>query len=240
MKRAIIREYDQLGEDLSGHCARFSYRLMNLCVKAEEVSLLPIEVMIEGEAQKLEKCCSLAKKDDYSFMVVPNYQEDLPAVAQGVMMEHPEFKQSYDTLDIDSADANGNPKKVGLRYLLLTMPEVNDERYKVLKNGAEAFYNECKAAMEYSNTKADMKITPLLAGESEDDLEKLKKGRDELDKKWTEHREKIYQEKLKEIEEAHNLWMADNVEVLLDHYEDEASHNVNAGNSMRLNQEDFE
>ena len=240
MKRAILREYDQWGEDLSGHCARFAYRLMNLCVKAEEVSLLPVEVLIEGELQKLEQCCRLAKKDDYSFMLVPNFEEDLPAVAQGVMMEHPEFKQNIETLDVNSIDAEGKPKKVGVKYLLLTMPEVNDERYKVLKNGAEAFYNECKAAMEYSNTKADMKITPLLAGESEDDLEKLKKGREELDKKWTEHREKIYQEKLKEIEEAHNLWMADNVEVLLDRFEDDASHNENAGNSMRLNQEDFE
>ena len=54
MKRAIFKEYDQYGDDLSGHCARFSYRLMNLCVKAEEVSLLPVEVLVEGELKRIE------------------------------------------------------------------------------------------------------------------------------------------------------------------------------------------
>ena len=56
MKRAIFKEYEQYGDDLSGHCARFSYRLMNLCVKAEEVSLLPVEVLIDGDLQRIEEC----------------------------------------------------------------------------------------------------------------------------------------------------------------------------------------
>ena len=109
MKRAILREYDQYGEDLSGHCARFSYRLMNLCVKAEEVSLLPVEVLIEGELEKLEKCCMTARKDEYSFMVVPKFEEDLSAVCQGVLLEHPEFKQTIETMTIDSIDVSFGP-----------------------------------------------------------------------------------------------------------------------------------
>ena len=240
MKRAIIREYDQWGENLSGHCARFSYRLMNLCVKAEEVALLPIEVMSEGEPQKLEQCCSLAKKGDYSFMVVPKFEEDLPAVAQGVMMEHPEFKQKIQTLDIDSVDAEGKPKKVGIRYLLLTMPEVNNERYDVLKNGVDALYNECKVAMELANTKFDMKLTSLLAGESQDDLDKLKKERDRLNTQWTEHRDKIYNDKVREIEMAHNLWMADRVEETLNDFMEKETNSDTAAFTMRLNPEDYE
>ena len=54
MKKAIFRELDLYGDDLSGHCTRFAYRLMNLCVKAEEVSLLPVEALIDGDLQKLE------------------------------------------------------------------------------------------------------------------------------------------------------------------------------------------
>jgi hypothetical protein len=44
MKRAILKEFDQLGESLSKDSAVFAFRLKNLCVKAEEMSLLPIQV----------------------------------------------------------------------------------------------------------------------------------------------------------------------------------------------------
>jgi hypothetical protein len=238
MKRAILREYDQYGEDLSGHCARFSYRLMNLCVKAEEVSLLPIEILIEDELVKLEECCVIAKKDEYSFMVVPNFEEDLPKVCQGVLFEHPEFKQDIEAMTVDSVDEEGKPTQRKVPYLLLTMPKVNNERYKVLKDGVKALYNECKAVMELTNTKADMKFAPLLVGESEEDLEKLKKLRDKLNADWTEHREQIYHEKLQEIEDAHNMWMADRVEETLDRFEKEEGLNDDAARTMKLSPED--
>lgn len=235
MKRAIFREYDQYGEDLSGHCTRFSYRLMNLCVKAEEVSLLPVEVMIDDELQKLEECSQIAKKDEYSFMVVPNFEDDLPAIAQGILFAHPEFKQDIKTLTIDSIDEQYNTTPSDVPYLLLTMPKVDNERYKVLKDSAKLLYDECKAAMELACTKADAKLAPLMADETEENIKKYKKVRDQIEEDWNGHREKVYQEKLQEIEDAHNLWMADNVEVLLDRFEDEAAHNDNAGSSFRLN-----
>ncbi len=240
MKRALLREYDQFGEDLSGHCARFSYRLMNLCVKAEEVSLLPIEVLIEGELEKLEDCCSIGKKDEYSFMIVPNFEEDLVSVCQGVILEHPEFKQDIEAMTIDSVDEEGKPTQREVRYLLVTMPEVDNDRYKVLKNSVDVLYNECKAAMELANAKADIKFTPLLVDESEEDLKILKKERDKLNAQWTEHREKIYHEKLQEIEDAHNMWMADRVEETLDQIEERDEHNHEAGLTMKLSPEDSE
>ena len=240
MKRAIYKEFDQYGDDLSGHCARFSYRLMNLCVKAEEVSLLPVEVLVEGELQKIEECCVIAKKDEYSFMVVPNFEEDLPAVAQGVFLEHPEFKQDIQKMTVDGVDEEGKPVSSDVPYLLLTMPEVDDDRYKVLKDTAKVLYDECKAAMELATASADVKLSPLMVDESEDEIKKFNKMRDQLEADWNGHREKVYQEKLQEIEDAHNMWMADNVESLLDRYEDEAAHNENAGTSMRLNPEDYD
>ena len=235
MKRAIYKEFDQYGDDLSGHCARFSYRLMNLCVKAEEVSLLPVEVLIDGDLQRIEECSKIAKKDEYSFMVVPDYEEDLPAVAQGVFLEHPEFKQTIESMTVDGVDEEGKPVSSDVPYLLLTMPKVDNERYKVLKDSAKLLYDECKAAMELATAGADVKLPPLMVGESEEDIKRFNKMRDQLEAEWNGHREKVYQEKLQEIEDAHNLWMADNVEVLLDRFEDEAAHNDNAGTSFKLN-----
>lgn len=235
MKRAIYKEFDQYGDDLSGHCARFSYRLMNLCVKAEEVSLLPVEVLIDGDLQRIEECAKIAKKDEYTFMVVPNFEEDLTAVAQGVFLEHPEFIQKVESMTVDGVDEEGKPVSSDMPYLLLTMPAVDDDRYKVLKDSAKALYDECKAAMELATAGADVKLPPLMVGESEEDIKRFNKMRDQLEAEWNGHREKVYQEKLQEIEDAHNLWMADNVESILDRFEDDAAHNDNAGSSFRLN-----
>ena len=235
MKRAIYKEFEQYGDDLSGHCARFSYRLMNLCVKAEEVSLLPVEVLVEGDLQKIEECAKIAKKDEYTFMVVPNFEEDLTAVAQGVFLEHPEFIQKVESMTVDGVDEEGKPVSSDMPYLLLTMPKVDNDRYKVLKDSAKALYEECKAAMELATAGADVKLPPLMVGESEEDIKRFNKMRDQLEAEWNGHREKVYQEKLQEIEDAHNLWMADNVESLLDRFEDDAAHNDNAGSSFKLN-----
>ena len=238
MKKAVYREFDQYGEELSGHCARFAYRLMNFCVKAEEVALLPIEAMIDGDLVKLDDCCIVGKKDEYTFMIIPNFAEDMAAIAQGVMMEHPEFKQSMEEMTLDTVDEEGNSIKKNIHYLLLKMPEVDDERYKVLKDGVELLYNDCKAAMEQANVKADANLTPLLAGESEEDIEKLKKVRDKVNAEWTDHREKLYRDKLQEIEDAYNFRMADRVEETLIRMQDEAARNETAGLSMKLDPED--
>jgi hypothetical protein len=239
MRRVVLKEFDQFGEDLSGHCARFAYSLMNLCVKAEEVSLLPVEVLVEGELQKLEECASLAKKDEYSFMVVPKFEEDMPAICMGITHEHPEFKQDFDTFTITSVDEAGAPVEQEIRYLLLKMPVVDNDRYKVLKDGVEALYQDCKVEMEMVSKKYEAKFAALTVGESEADLNRLKIAIDKTTDQWESHRDNLYKEKLQEIEDAHNMWMADRVEETLDHMEEQEAHNEEAGFSMRMNFEDF-
>jgi hypothetical protein len=137
-------------------------------------------------------------------------------------------------MTVDGVDEEGKPVSSDVAYLLLTMPKVDDDRYKVLKDSAKLLYDECKAAMELATAGADVKLPPLMVGESEEDIKRFNKMRDQLEAEWNGHREKVYQEKLQEIEDAHNLWMADNVEVLLDRFEDEAAHNDNAGTSFKL------
>ena len=46
MKRAIISQYDQLKGRLGGYAAMLNYRYLNLCIKAEQASLVPVKVMI--------------------------------------------------------------------------------------------------------------------------------------------------------------------------------------------------
>ena len=234
-----MREFDQLGEMLSNYSAVFSYRLKNLCVKAEEVSLIPIQVMIEGEPQKLEECTTIGKEDEYSFMIFPNFDEDLQAISTGIIIEHPEFKQEVKTMKVDGVDVNGNQEEKDVRYILVTMPEVDDNRYDVLKDGVKVCYEECKAQMDAANLKADVNFTRLSVGESEEDIEKVKAARGKLNETWDGQRDKIYNEKLQEIEDAHNKWLAERDEKEQKRQEDEATHSDTAARSMKIDQDDM-
>ena len=206
MKREIIKEFDMLGDALSTLNAQFAYRLMNLCVKAEPVSLLSIEAMIEGEPQKLEECARIGKEDDYSFQIFPNYDDDISALAKAIFMDHPEFKQEMRTMQVDISEDESKPDMQDVYYIQVTMPEVDDNRYDVLKNGVKAFYEENKAQMEAVSAKYDAKFATLLDGESPEDVKKVKEARDKQTKTWYEQRDKIYNDKLQEIEDAHEKW----------------------------------
>ena len=238
MRRSIIKEFDQLGESLSNQSAQFAYRMKNLCVKAEEVALLPVEILIEGEFQKLESCATIGKKDDYSFMVFPNYEEDLETMGKGIFRVHPEFKQKIESMQVDSVDEAGKNKSMDVHYILLTMPEVDDDRYDVLKDGVKVCYEDCKARMEVLNRKADAKFAELTIGDTDEDVKKLKAAREKLNEQWYGHRDKLYNEKLQEIEEAHNKWLAERGEEERKRMEDEASHNDDVALSMRMTHEE--
>jgi ribosome recycling factor len=208
MKREIIKEFDMLGDALSTLNAQFTYRLMNLCVKAEPVSLLSIEAMIEGELQKLEACAQIGQEDDYSFQIYPNYDGDIPALAKAIFKDHPEFKQEMRTMQVDISEDENNSDMQDVHYINVTMPEVDDNRYDVLKNGVNGFYEENKAQMEAVSAKYDAKLATLLDGESDEDVKKVKEARDKQTKTWYEQRDAIYNDKLKEIEEAHGKWLS--------------------------------
>ena len=212
MNRAAIREFDKMSDSLSTLNAQLAYRLMNLCVKSEPVSLLPILVNIEGELQKLEECAHISKDDDYTFKVFANYSSDIPAVAQGIFKVHPEFKQEMFNEEVDYINEDGEERTDKVPYILLTMPEVNDERYDVLKDGVKVVYDDTKVKMENVIANADVKMAELMTGESEADIEKLKKARDKQVKTWTEQRDKIYNEKIQEIEKGHKKWQAEEAE----------------------------
>jgi uncharacterized protein YukE len=80
-----------------------------------------------------------------------------------------------------------------------------------------------------------------MVDESEEEVKKFKKMRDQLEAEWNGHREEIYQQKLQEIEDAHNLWMADRVEETLNGIEERESQNDNqAAYTMKLDPDMYE
>jgi len=208
MKRAIISKYKQLEDRLTGYVAVMNYRFMNLCVQAEEMSLLEIKTVIEGEQMAIEEVADVAKKNDYEFMIIPKFEDDLLDVAKAITIAHPEFKQKMEKLEIEVTDKEGHPKNRDVPYILVTMPDVDDDRYDVLKDAVKLCYEDCKAQMEMTNQQSQIKMAPLLVDETPEDNDMVKDSIDKLNQEKNELRDKLYKEKLDEIEEAHNRWLA--------------------------------
>ena len=240
MRRATIREFDSLGEKYTNYIGVMDFRFRNLCIKSDPMALLSVKVLIEGELQNIEQCADVGKDNDYQFMVFPKYEEDLGQIAKGILEVHSEFKVEGKTMPIESVDENGNDQTVDVKYLLLTMPVVNDDRYKVLKDGVDAIYQDCKIQMESANNISKAKFAELAPGETKEDLDKLDKELKRLNKQWNEQRDKIHQAKLDDIEEAHNKWLAEQAEQMQQRTEQENARGEEAAHSMKMNSDDYE
>ena len=240
MRRATIREFDSLGEKYTNYIGIMDFRFRNLCIKSDPMALLSVKVLIEGELQNIEQCADVGKDNDYQFMVFPKYEEDLGQIAKGILEVHSEFKVEGKTMPIESVDENGNDQTVDVKYLLLTMPVVNDDRYKVLKDGVDAIYQDCKIQMESANNISKAKFAELALGETKEDLDKLDKELKKLNKQWNEQRDKIHQAKLDDIEEAHNKWLAEQAEQMQQRTEQENARGEEAAHSMKMNSDDYE
>ena len=216
MRRVIITEFSNLSEKLSNQCVIFSFQLQNLCIKAEPASLLTIQVNIDGQNKNLEDCAAIGKgDDDYTFKIIPLFEEDLPQVALAIKKAHPEFKQDIEEMQIDDVDMASyiisedveDAKKVkNLPYILLTMPVVNDNRYDVLTDAVKLCYNECKVKMEAIYNASKLKLDKEKLLETKDDQEKLDGLVEKIKSKMEGQRDQIYNNKLQEIEAAHSKW----------------------------------
>jgi len=206
MKRALSNQYDQLYEKLKGYVAMMNFRFLNLCIKADPVSLIPVKVNIEGSEKNLEQVAMTAKKDDYRFWIVPKYDDDWEQICLGIAKVHPEFKQQEGSFMVDGVGENGESQEV--KYIELIMPEVDEDRHDVLKDAVDLIYQECKTLMEVAVNKAKAEITFLSAGEPKEDIDGMKDAVDKLNKSCEERRDKLRDKKLQEIEEAYQKWLA--------------------------------
>lgn len=242
MKRAIINKYMQLEEKLTGYLGMMNFRYLNLCIKAEEVSLLPVKVNIDGSQLNIEDVAIASKKNEYEIMVFPKMEDDLPPTAEAIAKVHPEFKQSIEKMEMEVPNLKFEMEKRMVPYILLTMPEVNDDRRDELENLTNAIHDYTKGQMDtaYANTMAQM--APLLIDESPADVDEIKKALDKLKSDKDEHREKLHAEKLQEINNAYLEWLARYGQDEVDKIEYEDAHNDRVRTSMRFsnsNDEDF-
>ena len=189
----IKQEIKNCEDELSGYVTLFNYRIMNYCVKAELVALLPVTVDFYGSQKNLEDVAKILKPNDYQFEIFPKQKDYLDDIAAGIFDVHPEFKEEVITEDDE-------------RHLLYTMPEVDKNRRDLLNETVKTFYNECKTHLEECRVKYDTLFTENLS-EHPADLDEVKNAISDTYDNIKEQVEKIYQAKRKEIEEGYKRYL---------------------------------
>ena len=130
----------ELKEKLNAYVALMNYRYINLCVKAELGSLLPVTVSAVGKELNIEDVAQIATPNEYQLDVYPKLNDYQQGIIEGIFDVHPEFK--LEILQIESSDDKRD------KHLLYTMPDVDKERYDLLNNMAKVFRDECNVDID--------------------------------------------------------------------------------------------
>jgi ribosome recycling factor len=214
MRRSIKILLDEMDAKLTGHAALLNYRYMNLCIKAEPMSILSLIVTdIEGNAFNIEEVADTIQRDDFSFLFVPKEMEMLPFIQKGIAETHPEFKQEVIKPEGDDHYFYPDtPEYDEERHLVCTMPEVDDNRYDALKQSVKALYDERKVEMDKIKAEYTQTIADRTAELPKDEADEAKNRLEELCNQYSDLCKQYRDNKEEEIEEAHQNWLVNQAE----------------------------
>ena len=98
------------------------------------------------------------------------------------------------------------------RHIICTMPEVDDNRYDVLKESVKTLYDDCMVEID----KVKVKYTELLADRTrelpKEEADEAKDKLEELFKRYSEICKTYRDNKVDEIEDSHQVWLANQAE----------------------------
>ena len=221
-----IKEYDSV---LSGYTVLLVFRLMNLCVKAEPASLLPAVVLFRGAEKKIEEVANVGVMADDQLDVYPFHDELLVPIGQAIMDVHPEFRQELKNVKIENQEKE-------LNFIRLHMPEVNDDRKKVLLDGVDNFAKVTKEQLDATKSKYKVRVDQKLYKSSKDEIEEAKNRMDELYDQYSKRADKAVEDKKKEIEEAYQLWLEKKAQKQMEMQEQQAASGDDVKSSMKMPQ----
>ena len=211
----------ELDAKLTGHAGLLNYRYMNLCIKAEPAALLSLTVTdVEGNVYNIEEVADTMIPDDFSFEFVPREMAMLPFIQKGIAESHPEFKQEViEPKEEDHFFVANTAEYDQEKHIICTMPEVDNNRYDVLKESVKALYDDSMVEID----KLKVKYTELLSDRTRElpkqEADEAKNKLEEIVKQYSEICKTYRDNKEQEIEEAHNKWQINEAEERLNRRE---------------------
>lgn len=221
---------------MNGYVMLLCYRYMNLCVKAEPVSLLPVTVIYGDDELKMEDVADVAQPNERQMLIAPKSQDFLFEIGKGIAATHPEFKQDLvddDYLEEEKEEREEQDKE---KWILLTMPDVDKDRRDALTDAVKVLYDETKVKIDFCSKVYLEKVTISLAGASEEEIKEAKEELENVVNQYSDLAKKYREDKEKEIEDAYQLYLKEQGEKEKKEQEQKAATNEEASLGFDINQ----
>ena len=217
---------------MSGFAALLHYRFRNLSIKAEPEALLSFSAVVDGEPLPLEEVAHARNPEGRpdQFEIYPMHENLIPPILQGMATAHPEYK-----IEMKQVNGSDNPED---SYILVTMPEVDDDRHKVLKDAVDALAQDCDTRMKAAYSLYSAQLAAQLVPLSPEDQDEAKNEYENIYDRYKDMCKQFKEDKEKEIEDAYQEYLAKKAAAENNRKEDQAAHDSMAGMQMNWKPED--
>lgn len=219
---------------MSGYVALVNYRYMNLCIKAEPASLLSITIELDGVTYNMEDVADVARPREDQLALYPKENNAMVifAICKGIKLTHPEFKVEVKNVDEDEQDDEAE------KYILLTMPEVDENRRDLINEGVDTLQKACQAKLDkILNQYAGLFVTKLANAKPEE----MDEAKDAIQELYDQHKDLLNsfgEEKKAQAEAAYQRYMAQQEAAQEAKQEENAAHNQEVAYKMKMGEED--
>ncbi len=232
MRKSIALMLGEANSKMSGHVALLNYRYLNLCVKAEAASLLPVTVQYDGNSYDIEQVADVASPREDQLQVYPKGPELVVPIGKAIAEAHPEFKQKVvEEKNNNSSPNNGEEEN---KSILLTMPEVDKNRHDALMEGVKVLYDETKQELTSIFEDYTQKTIIQLLGASAEEINEAKKALEDMKKQHFDLADGYRKNKEKEIEDAYKRYMEQKEEKDKSKQAHDAATNKKAGERLKM------
>ena len=233
MRMTVYKLLQEAQQKMNGYAVYMNYQFMHFGVKAEPAALLSVEVEVGGERMNLEDVADVAIPQDDQFALIPKEQDFLFDICKAVAQAHPDYKIGQKSINGEEEDSLDGEED---RYVLCTMPEVNDDRHDVGMNYVKAIYEEMTAKIDTTHAAYGAEIIKQLASAKPEEIDEAK---EELQKIYDQMKDicKSYrEEKEKQIEEAYQDYLKKKAEAEQAESERQAARGEDKSSRLDLSQ----
>lgn len=221
MDNFVIAEIESAQKKMGSYIALLNYRYINLCVKANIGSLLPVTVLADYKECNLEDVASVNQPDEFKLGVYPKDPSYRKPIIEGIYEAHPEFKMEIKN--------SGDSEDERQEYLLYTMPDVDKNRRDFLMDAVKGLSKECDACIEKVYAKYQARFAEMFVNSPAEEAEEANMSLKNTRNKCLDMAEDLLIKKENEIEDGYTRYLNEGGSA------EAASDGMDVSHAMKLN-----
>lgn len=237
MKNKVRLLLSEVQQKMSGYAVFLNYRYLNFCVKAEPISLLSVNIVINDEERNIEDVASVDLPNTNHILLYPYENSFVFPICKGINQVHPEFKierKRGNDAGLQTEGGSNEGEEDERQVIVCTMPEMNKDRHDAGLDFVDAAFHEAKGKIEFTHKSYSVKIADALKGEKAEEIDEATNELDDIHKQIMEMCEGYRNNKAKEIEEAYQYYLQEQEKKMKTEQETHTAHNQEAGHSMQI------